>query len=38
MGKFSANGKKVEIRRLVKRFAPRCQWTYGNLPDAVQTW
>ena len=32
IGKFSANGTKVETRKLVKNFAARCQWTYGNLP------
>ena len=28
IGKFSANGTRVEIRKLVKSFAPRCQWTW----------
>jgi len=32
MGKFGANGTWVEIRKLVKSFTPRRQWTYGNLP------
>jgi len=32
MGKFGANGARVEIRKLIKSIAPRCQWTYGNLP------
>jgi len=30
-GKFIANGTRVEIRKLAKRFAPKCEWTYGNL-------
>jgi len=32
MGKRGANGKRVEIRKRVNLFAPRRQWTYGNLP------
>ena len=32
MGQCNANGTRVEIKKLVKRFAPRFQWTYGNLP------
>jgi len=29
---FGANGTSIEIRKLEKGFAPRCQWTRGNLP------
>jgi len=36
VGNFSVNGTRVEIRKLVKSFALRCQWTCGNV--AVQTW
>jgi len=25
MGKFSDNGTRVDIKKLIKRFAPRCQ-------------
>jgi len=32
IGKFSANGTRVDIRKLVRSFAPRRQWIYGNLP------
>jgi len=32
IGKYGAKERRVEIRKLVKRFAPRCQWTYGNPP------
>ena len=40
IGKFSANGTRVEIRKLVRPFAPRCQWTLGNqiFQHTVQTW
>jgi len=24
--------EEVDIRKMVKRFAPRYHWTYGNLP------
>jgi len=29
---FSANATRAEIRKLVNSYAPRCQWTYENLP------
>ena len=32
VGNFSANGTRVEIRKLVISFAPRFHWTYGNMP------
>ena len=32
IGRFSASGTKLEIRKLITSFSTRCQWTYGNLP------
>jgi len=33
MRRFSANGTtRVEMRKLVISFVPRCEWTYGKLP------
>jgi len=31
IGNMSANGTRIEIRKLVNVFAPRCPWTYGNI-------
>jgi len=38
VGKFSANGTRAEIGILVKTFAPRCKWTYWNLPAHSSDW
>jgi len=38
IGKFSASGTKLDIRKLVKSFASWCQWTLKISQHAVQTW